>query len=134
METRIPTRLTSAEGRRFGFLVGGAFLLLGGISYWRGHQIAPVVLWVLGGTLVLAGLLIPGSLGPVHRRWMGLALLLSKVTTPIVMGAIYYGLFTPMGFVRRLIGRNALVRSPGNSFWIDRQPGNHRQSDLTRQF
>jgi hypothetical protein len=132
LETGIPARLSPAEGRKFGLLVGGAFLLFGGISYWRGHDTAPLVLWALGGALVLAGLLIPGHLGPVYRGWMGFALLLSKVTTPIMMGLIYFVIFTPMGLVRRLMGRNTLVRPQGSSFWITRE--SVRRSDLTRQF
>jgi hypothetical protein len=134
VETRIPARLTPAEGRRFGLLVGGVFLLLGGLSRWRGHQIAPDVLWTLGGALVLGGLLIPGHLGPVYRRWMGLALMLSKVTTPIFMGLIYFGLFTPMGFLRRLLGKNALVRRDVRTFWVHRDAGPSRRSDLSRQY
>ena len=134
MDTRIPARLGPAEGRRFGLLVGGAFVVLGGVSRWRGHEWAPVVLWVLGGGLLLGGLLVPGRLGPVYRRWMGLALLLSKVTTPIFMGLIYFGLFTPMGFVRRLLGHNGLKRPGTGTFWIERAPGTSRRSDLSRQY
>jgi hypothetical protein len=134
LETRIPARLSPGEGRRFGLLVGGAFLALGVISSWRGHQVAPVVLWTIGGVLFAAGLLIPGYLGPVYRGWMGFAVALSKITTPIVMGVIYYGLFTPMGLIRRLFGRNALIRAQGHSFWISREAGAGRRSDLSRQF
>src|SRR5258707_6130820 len=46
---------------------------------------AEVVLGV-GGTLVIAALLVPTWLGPIERAWMGLAHLISKVTTPIFMG------------------------------------------------
>lgn len=134
MATRIPARLSPAEGRRFGLLVGGVFVLLGALSWWRGHQVAPVVLWVVGGTLVLGGLLVPGRMGPVHARWMALALLISKVTTPIFMGLIYFGLFTPMGLIRRALGKNSLVRPGADTFWVSRQSGLGRRSDITRQF
>lgn len=134
METRISAGLSPAEGRRFGLLVGGAFLGLGAISHWRGHHVAPTVLWALGGALVAGGLLIPGRLGPVYRGWMRFALVLSRITTPIFMALIYFGLFTPLGFIRRLLGRNALIRPEGDSFWIARQPGSGRRSDLNRQF
>jgi hypothetical protein len=133
LEARIPARLSPGEGRKFGLLVGGVFLVLGGISYWRGHHIAPTVLWSLGGALVAAGLLIPGHLGPVYRGWMRFAVVLSKFTTPIVMGVIYYGLFTPMGFLRRRLGGNAMIRPQGESFWISRE-AQARRSDLGRQF
>jgi hypothetical protein len=125
--------LSRREGRRFGLIVGVAFLVLGALSSWRGHTVVPVVLWAIGGLLVAGGLLLPGAMGPVYRAWMGLALALSKVTTPIVMGLIYFGLFSPMGLVRRLFGRDALVRRPGASFWISRPLGG-RRSDLRRQF
>jgi hypothetical protein len=131
LENRIPAGLSAAEGRRFGLTVGAAFLVLGGISYWRGHDVAPTILWILGGLLVLGGLLLPGSMGPVYRRWMGLALLLSKITTPIFMGLVYFGLFAPMGVVRRLLGRNGLVRPAGDSFWVAKE---RTRSNLQRQF
>ena len=133
METGIPARLSPKEGRKFGVLVGGVFLVIGGISRWRGHETVPFVLWALGGTLVLGGLLIPGHLGPVYRAWMGLAHLLSKITTPILMGVIYYLVLTPVGAVRRMFGHNSLVRPRGDSFWIDRPEGK-RRGDLKRQF
>ena len=131
MEARVPAGLSPAEGRRFGLLVGGAFLALGVLSRWRGHDIAPTILWSLGAALVAGGLLIPGSLGPVYRGWMRLGHGLSRVTTPVVMGVIYYGLFTPIGLARRLFGRNPLVRPRGDSFWIAREA---TRSDLDRQF
>lgn len=134
LERGIPARLSAREGRRFGLLVGGAFLVFGGISYWRGHHMIPMVLWSLGAVLIAVGLLIPGHLGPIYRAWMGLALLLSKVTTPLVMGLIYFALFTPIALIRRLLGYNSLVRAPGESFWIDRPPGETRRSALRRQF
>ncbi len=126
--------MSPAEGRRFGLLVGGAFLVLGAVSRWRGHDIAPQVFWAAGGTLAAAGLLIPGYLGPVHRWWMRVGVALSKVTTPIFMGLIYFGVFTPIGFIRRVFGHSDLVRAPGNSFWISREAGAGRRSDLQRHF
>ena len=134
METGISTRLSPAEGRKFGLVVGGAFLLLGSISYWRGHDVAPTVLWGLGGSLAAAGLLIPGHLGPVYRGWMAFGHVLSRITNPIFMGLIYFGLFTPLGLVRRGLGRNALVRPRGDTFWITRQSDASTRSNLHRQF
>ena len=134
METGIQARLTPREGRRFGLLVGGVLLLGGAISRWRGHTVAPVALWSLGGLLVAGGLIFPTLLAPVHRAWMGLARLLSKVTTPIFMALIYFVVLAPVGLVRRLFGYNSLVRPRGRTFWVARAPGAARRSDLKRQF
>ena len=133
MASRIPARLSTAELRRFGLLVGPAFGVLGGFLWWRGAESAAIVAWGLGGLLLLFGLLFPAVLGPVHRAWMGLAHALSKVTTPIVMGAMYYLVLTPTGLIARAFGHRPLTRKGPDSFWIERA-ADQRRSDMTRQF
>jgi hypothetical protein len=134
MATGIPARLTPREGRRFGLTVGAAFLVLAAIAWWRGRMPGLIAFGSLGGLLVLAGLAIPGKLGPIYRSWMGLAALLSKVTTPIFMGIVYFLMLTPLGVVLRLLGRHPLGRpNSTNSVWVSREPG-QRRSDLQRQF
>ncbi len=129
----IPTRLTAQEGRKFAFTVGAAFAVFGAISAWRGHQIPPRVLWVLAVALGLAGLLVPGKLGGVYSAWMGMAHRMSKVTTPIAMGAIYFLVMVPTGVLMRLFGHNPLrVREQGGSFWVAPLKGG--RSDLDNQF
>lgn len=134
MEVRDSPGLTPSEGRRFAFPVGAAFLLLAGIAWWRGYDNVLLVTGSVGGLLVLAGILLPGKLGPVYRAWMGFAAVLGRITNPIVMGAMYYLVLTPTGLLRRAMGKNALVRSPQNdSYWVERAEGS-RRSDLERQF
>jgi hypothetical protein len=110
MAERVSTRLTAAEGRKFGFTVGIAFLVLGGITTWRGKQRTSMVLLSLGTLLIVGALVAPTALGPVERGWMKLAHLISKVTTPIFMGVTYFIVLTPIGFIRRLAG-NSLTAS-----------------------
>jgi hypothetical protein len=132
---RVSARLNAAaKGRKFGLTVGTAFLVLAAITLWRGAPRAPVGLAVLGGLLLLAALVVPASLERVERVWMGMAKVISRITTPVFMGIIYFGLFTPMGFVRRRFGRDRLAhRSLSGSLWADR-PETARRSDLERQF
>jgi hypothetical protein len=127
--------LTVAEGRKFALTVGGAFLVLGGVLRWRAHGGVGTVLLGLGALFVAAGLLVPARLAPVHRIWMGLALAISRVTTPVFMGIVYFVVITPTGLLMRLFGRNPLVRGTGaGSHFVDRSPGPGRRSDLKRQF
>ncbi len=134
MAAGIPARLTAAQGRRFGLTVGGAFLVFAAIAWGRGHPTTTSVLGALGGVLSLAGLVIPTLLGPVERAWMQLAHLISKVTTPIVMGVMYLLVLTPVGLVRRALGGNPMVHEPqSGSYWKSRPEGK-RAGNLTRQF
>ena len=134
MAHRIPARLSAAEGRKFAFTVGIAFLVLAGFSYWRGHTSVPMVLGALGGALLAAGLVVPGSLGPVQRGWMGLAHVLSKITTPIFMGIVYFVVITPIGLFRQMIGKNAMIHrsGPTTGYWAVRDPD--ARSDMRRLF
>lgn len=126
--------LTASEGRRFAFTVGGAFLALGALVWWRGHATPAAALGAAGGVILALGIVVPAHLGPVHRAWMGLATVLSKITTPIFMGVIFFGIITPMGWLLRLFGKAPLATArSGESTWHARPEG-ARRSRLERQF
>lgn len=132
MNTHVPVEFTREEGRKFGVSVGLAFLALAALLLWRDKETAWRVMAGLGSALVLAGLLIPAHLGPVYRGWMRFALALSKITTPIFMGIIYFGLFLFTGLLRRSIGKNQMIRAEqGGSYWVTRE---HTRANLERQF
>ena len=117
----IPAGLSRAEGRKFALTVGAAFLVLAGITWWRDHPLLMRVFMGLGGTLVLLGLVIPERLGPIQRAWMGLALLISKVTTPIFLAIVYFLAVAPIGLGMRLLGKDPLRHKPEDgSFWLSR--------------
>jgi hypothetical protein len=127
--------LTPRHGRRFGVTVGSAFLVLSAAAWWRSHPQFASAAAAAGGLLVLAGLVVPTRLGRVERAWMALAHAISRVTTPIVMGAMYVGVFLPVGVLRRTLGGNPLVHDErGGSFWRDRPEGERRSKSMRRQF
>ena len=135
MASGIPTRLTPREGRAFGLKVGLAFLVLGVLFLWRGKATAAIVTGTLGGLLVIGGLLAPAAMSPIYRGWMRLALLLSKVTTPVFLGIVYYVVLTPVGLLRRTVGQHPLVHSPSEgSYWIEKDRARAARSSMTRPF
>ncbi len=97
----MPSNPQPAALRRFGLTVGGVFLLLGCLSRWRGHEIAPDVMWALGAPLVTLGLVAPALLAPVERGWMAMAEVLGRVNTRLILGALYFVVVTPVGILRR---------------------------------
>lgn len=130
------TRLSAAEGRRFGVTTAIAFLALGALLAWKGHAHASAASGALGTLLMLGGLLFPARLGPVHRAWMGFALALSKITTPLLLAIVYFGVVTPIGLLHRAWRRMRARRSGARaSLWVAREAaGLERRSDLRRQF
>ena len=134
MAAPVPARLTTAEGRRFGFTLGAAFVVLGGLLLWRGRAAAPAVL-ALGVLLLAAALAVPTRLGPLQRAWLGLGTAISKVTTPIFLGVVYFGAILPIGLLLRALGRNSLSRHrPTASCWVPRPAEARSRRDMERQF
>ena len=135
MAARVPARLTAAAGRKFGFTVGAAFLAFGSIALWRGKERTATVLLALGGLLVVAALVAPTALGPVERAWMGLAHAISRVTTPIFMGIVYFLVILPIGLVRRLNGSSPILpRARAASRWEAHEPAVADGAQMERQF
>jgi hypothetical protein len=101
--------------REFGLVTGGVVAGLFGLFFpWLFDRSFPeefplwpwIVLGILGGW----GLVAPNSLRPVYRVWMRFGLMLSRITTPIIMGLVFYLVVTPFGLVRRLFAKDAMAR------------------------
>jgi hypothetical protein len=135
MAERIPARLTAEAGRKFGLTVGIAFLVIGALLAWRHKPVRADVALAIAGFLIVAALAAPTSLGPVERAWMGLARLISKVTTPIFMGVVYFLVITPLGLLRRVFAGSSMRRNAGEtSYWVAHKPAADRRESMERQF
>jgi len=127
--------LSRAAGRRFGLTLGTAFVVLSGAAWWRGREAVAVVALGLGGACLLAGIVLPSRLGPVQRAWLGLGAALSRVTTPIFLGATYFGAIAPIGLLLRAFGRDPLTRHRRlTTCWVTRPDAARSRSDMERQF
>lgn len=106
--------------------------MLAAVALWREHGVVATVLGSAAGVFLLGGLLLPTRIGPLQDAWMALARGISRITTPIVMGIIYFFVITPMGLLRRNLGRHPLRRPlHDGSYWVTRPES---ASDLKRQF
>jgi hypothetical protein len=89
----------------------------------------------MSSALVLAALVLPQRLGPVERAWMGFAHAISRVTTPILMGVVYYVTLVPIGLVMQVLGKDPLSRGEvDGGFWVTRPAGERKSRDLHHQF
>ena len=73
---------------------------------------------------------------PLNRLWMTFGHLLGKIVSPLLLGIIFFGLFTPIAIVMRICGRDELrIRlSNKSSYWIPRsrkvEPGSLENQSL----
>ncbi|MBK9313225.1 MAG: hypothetical protein IPM55_03085 [Acidobacteria bacterium] len=126
--SKIKTKTYRVE-REFGLIVGIVLSLIGGWKVYHGNT-GPVAISLLslGLGLIVAGLLLPQLLVIPNRAWMRLAMLLSMITTPIMLGLIYFLLIMPIGVAKRMMGWDPLRRraASAQSYW---SPYNKRQND-----
>src|SRR5438093_12140209 len=97
--------------RSFGLMVGGIFACIGvWPALWRGQ---PLRLWglLLGGALLALALVWPRSLAQVYRLWMAVGEVLGWINTRLILGLLFYGIFTPLGLCMRLRGQDPMRRS-----------------------
>ena len=59
---------------------------------------------------------------PLNKLWMRFGLLLGMIVSPIVLGVIFFGMFTPISVLMRMSGRDELRLKFNNktSHWISR--------------
>lgn len=122
--------------RSFGFTFAVVFGLVAGWLFWRSNRYA-VPVAAFAGAFAVLGWLAPRVLHPLNVVWMRFGLLLNRIVSPIVLGIIFFGVFTPVSMLFRLIGRDALRRSfvrDQASYWIERSPPGPEGKSFPQQF
>ncbi len=127
----------TSSDRSFGIVFCAFFALLGvwwlwsGSAHWYG--------WFALSAVVLAvALARPALLAIPNRLWLRFGHLLGMVTTPIVVGIIFYGVMTPLGLLKRTISQQDPLRlgfdPRARSYWIMRDPPGPSPESIKRQF
>ncbi len=96
----------------------------------------PWLLAGVGAVVGMAGLLRPPVVRPVYLVWMALAFPVGWVVSHLLLVILYYGVFSAVGLVMRMGGRDALrlKRPPASeSLWVPR-PGRRDPESYFRRF
>jgi hypothetical protein len=130
--------------RTFGLVGCAAFLFLGTWAWYRhrvlGMHLAPSnavalawVLWIVGVACGVLALVAPPLLRPLYVALTAITLPIGFVVSHVIMGILYFGVFTPVGLLFRLMGRDPLNRRlepAASSYWLPRE----QVTDVERYF
>lgn len=118
MKEALPTN------RSFGWTFTAVFTLIGVYLLWS-HGALYSWMFALAGVTAVVTLVGPEWLAPLNRAWMKFGGLLHRIVSPVVLGVIFYGVFTPVALVMRLLGRDAMQRQfkpDAPTYWVERTP------------
>jgi hypothetical protein len=132
------------EIRRFNFILGGIFSGIGALN-WFLHQFfiskKPLIPWTVPATigvvaLLLALLNIRPVLRYIHTGWMYFATAMGWFITRLILSLFYYIAMTPIGFVMRTFGHDALQlkKKPADSYWEHRTPAPINTEQYRKQY
>jgi hypothetical protein len=104
-------------------------LAFGGLAVWeyaqRGHGTWALALAILALTVGPLGLVWPRLVRPIYVGWMVLAFPIGWLVSRLILAVMFYGVFTPVALVFRLIGRDALTLKCGEgrtTYWVPKPP------------
>jgi len=131
-----PLAVRGATDRSFGLVFTAFFFMIGLLPLTSGGAIRlwAILLAALFGALALA---FPRALIIPNRLWFRFGMLLQKITHPLIMAIIFYGVVSPMALILRAVGKDLLRmrwEPEVKTYWIERVPPGPAPDSMKNQF
>jgi membrane-bound ClpP family serine protease len=112
-------KTTRKEIKNFGITIGLILLVISAILFWKTNT-SYLILIIIGLVLLVSGLTIPIILKPIYFIWMVFATILGWIMTRVILSLLYYAIMTPIRLISRLFGKQFIElrwdKSKG-SYW-----------------
>jgi cytochrome c biogenesis factor len=135
--------MSGAEGsmrrelRKFAFALTGVAAVFALLLLWRRRETASDVFFVLSGYALLSALLFPPAIRPVRWALLKIGHALGWFNTRLILILLFYLVFTPIGLLLRLFGKDLLNRRldpDAATYWVDREKEPFDPKRYERQF
>ena len=107
------------SNKKFGIFFSFIFFCLAIYLYVNANTLWAYIFVVLAIVLILISIFFEVLLLPLNRGWLNLGLTLGKIANPLILGTVYFGLFTSIAFLMRIFGRDELKlkKTSSISYW-----------------
>ena len=133
---KLPTP-TRRELRNFCLVMAVGLGLFGLFAWYKEYETATLTLGGLAGFFLLFGVVYPPLTRPVFWVWLILARILGYINTHVLLALVFYTMFTVIGVVMRLFGRDPMDRArqpERDSYWQRRETPLLPHDHYERQF
>ena len=99
------------------------FICLAIYTYVNAHTLWAYIFVFLAIFFILTSIFFEVLLLPLNRGWANLGLTIGKVANPLILGMVYFGLFTSIAFLMRIFGRDELKlkKTSSLSYWLKKE-------------
>ena len=124
------------SNKKFGIFFSFIFVIIASYLFFEKNYFLSYFFYSLSFTLLLSAFIFPIILSPLNHAWMFFGFMIGKIVSPIVLGFIYFGLFFPIGFFRRLFGKDELKisQTSNKTYWISRKQSDFDSKSFKNQF
>lgn len=111
----------------FGGLFALFFGIVGALIHWKFE--APTVamtVWCVAAAVVVVFFAVPPVRLPIYLGWIYAAYPIGWTLSHVLLAIIFYGMFTPIGLVMRLLGHDPMQRRldrDAKTYWSEHNPG-----------
>jgi len=123
--------------RTFGWGLVILFAFFGTLRLiFKDSSIIPWQYYVSAAALIL-NLTFPLAIYPIYKGAIFIAHYLGWFNTRLLLGIIYFLVFTPIAFIFKIMGKDLLDRKidrNAESYWNKREPSEFNPSDVENQF
>ncbi len=95
------------SNKKFGYFFSIVFALISAYLFIK-NNIWAYFFSFATVSFLLTTILKADLLLPLNKIWMRFGFLLGMIVSPVVLGIIFFGLFTPIALLMRLVGRDEL--------------------------
>lgn len=135
-DIRRADRVKAGSDRNFGLVFAVFCALVAGVHWWLGKE--TFWGWATAAAVFAAfSLFFSRALHPLNVLWFRFGLLLHHVVSPLILGIMFFAVFTPIGWIMRLAGKrplNLAYDRSARTYWIERQPPAPKPGSFERQF
>ena len=129
----LKSKIKMSSNRNFGLVFFVVFLILG---FWPIINGGEIRIWLVVISLIflVLGMIKSKLLTPLNKLWFKFGMILGAIVAPVVMGAVFFLVVTPIGIVMRTMGKDLINKKydkKKETYWITRRTS---ISSMKRQF
>jgi hypothetical protein len=125
------------SNKKFGLLFTVIFILISSyLYYYNPNPYFSLIFFIFASVFLVLTIFKPSLLTFYNKLWMRFGFFLGRIVNPIVLGIIFFGLFSPIAIIMKLFNRDELRIKKINreSFWKERLPQDSNSNSFKNQF